>query len=87
MNTNVAQPSLWAYSDLKPKLGQKQKQVLDGIRELGTACNLDLAMHLRLPVNRITGRVFELREQGLVKESHKDRCEQTGKTVTFWVAT
>jgi hypothetical protein len=39
-----------------------------------------------MPINSITGRTKELREKGLVKESHKGICSYTGKTVIFWVA-
>jgi hypothetical protein len=38
------------------------------------------------PINRVTPRVFELREIGLVEEVGKRKCHDTGGTAIAWKA-
>lgn len=80
--SNVQTTSVAAYQGLA--LGDRQARVRQAIASLGTACNQQLADHLGVPVNQITGRVFELRKLGVVTESHKATWAPTGKTVIFW---
>ncbi|HEX9087844.1 MAG TPA: hypothetical protein VF867_09990 [Arthrobacter sp.] len=82
MTTNVQQTSVLAYKSLT--LSDRQTEVRRAISSLGTACNQQIADYLHLPVNQVTGRVFELRAMGVVISSHKAVWAPTGKTVIFW---
>lgn len=61
----VAQTSIFSYRSIK-KLGDKQQQVLEAIETLGVASNEQIAEYLGWPINRVTGRVSELRTYGRV---------------------
>lgn len=83
MTTNVQSTSKAAFSTLN-NIGQRQTDVMAAIRTLGTACNQKIADYLGVPVNQVTGRVFELRRLKLVVEDHKAVWPATGKTVIWW---
>lgn len=80
--TNVQTTSIASYQGLP--LSARQTAVRRAITKLGTACNQQIADHLGVPVNQVTGRVFELREAGAVIESHKGLWKPTGRTVIYW---
>lgn len=82
MKTNVADTSIDAYRSLQ--LNPSQAAVHETIQGLGVACNQLVADSMGLPVNQVTGRVFELRDKGLVEESHKAQWPATRRTVTWW---
>lgn len=65
-------------------LGQRQLIVYSALLYLKRATNSMIAKHLRLPINCVTPRIFELREKELVEESHKDKCPVTGRSAIFW---
>jgi DNA-binding MarR family transcriptional regulator len=75
--------SLDAYYNIQ-KLSQKRKMVYDAIQELGEATNMDIADHLGWTINRITPRVLELREKGLVEVAKKQKSRQTKRLSYFW---
>lgn len=81
--SNVQSTSKAAFSSLDD-IGQRQTDVLKAIRALGTACNQRIADYLHIPVNQVTGRVFELRKLGLVVEDHKSLWPATGRMVIWW---
>jgi predicted transcriptional regulator len=83
MTSNVQSASKAAFSALN-NIGQRQTDVLSVIRTLGTACNQKIADYLGIPVNQVTGRVFELRKLGLVVEDHKGIWPATGRNVIWW---
>lgn len=87
MSTPAAgqQTSAAAYASLQD-LGERQAAVLSAIRTLQSACNQKIANYLGIPVNQVTGRVFELRDKGLVKESYKAVWGPTGRNVIWWEA-
>jgi hypothetical protein len=85
MKTAVAETSIESYRSLG-NLGPKQAEVYNLIARTGEACNQLLADHLAIPVNRITGRVYELRDMGLVEEAYRAPWEPTGRTVSWWKA-
>jgi hypothetical protein len=83
MTSNVQPTSKAAYTSLTD-IGQRQTDVLRAIRTLGTACNQRIADYLSIPVNQVTGRVFELRRLGLVVEDHRGLWPATGRMVIWW---
>lgn len=83
--TQVQPTSIAAYTSLH-NLSLRQMEVHKAIKLMGFACNQKIADYLKLPVNQVTGRVFELRKMGLVTAAHKDTWKPTGKTVVWWKA-
>ena len=71
---------------LKPTVGMKQKTVYGVIKTKGKVTNRMIAQHLGWDINRVTGRVTELVNLGMVtaEGTHKDK--QTNRTVTLWKA-
>lgn len=80
----VQQTSLEAYEDIKANLGSKQREVYEMLRSLGCANNAILAKKLSWSVNRITPRVLELREKGLVVQDSLRVCPLTKRMTMFW---
>ena len=71
--------STYAYQRILPKLGKKQKAVLDLLRAAdGPMTNAEIAAALSWPINTVTPRVGELREMGLVKDYGVRACKETG---------
>lgn len=62
----IAGTSRAAYEQIKSKLGDKQQAVYDAVGELGVATNEQIAEYLDWPINRVTGRVTELKKMGFV---------------------
>lgn len=83
MPSNVQQTSIDAYLTIN-NLSGKRKEVYNAIKEMGEACNLDLAYRLKWAINRVTPRTKELREMGLVEEAKKALTQRTGKKVIYW---
>ena len=82
----IQDTSLHAYALATQHLGAKQKQVLDALRFFPDATNAEIAAHLNWPVNRVTPRVLELRQQSLVFDAGRRRCKVTGSTAHIWQA-
>ena len=83
MNTK----SLESYDQLKEgtTLTKRQLQVLVCLRnELGQATNRMIAKSLGWDINRVTGRVTELRDKGLVTHAGDYYDQETERTVNLW---
>jgi hypothetical protein len=79
----LAQTSLLAYRTLT-KLGDKQEQVFEAIKEMGKASNEQIADYLGWPINRVTGRTNELANFDLVKVDGLT-IGKSGKSAKTWV--
>ena len=86
MKTFVKETSREAYYQLE-NLSEKRKKVFETIKELGIACNLDVAYKLQWPINRVTPRTNELVKMKMVAEAKRDITPRTGKKVIFWRVT
>lgn len=80
---SVSQTSLLAYREVEPKLGHRQKTVLEAIQALGTPNNKEIAQYLDWEINRVTGRVNELRALNKIEIAYKGRSAE-GRTVQFY---
>lgn len=80
---SVSVTSKTAYQKIQGLLGDRQMQVYEAIGELGIASNEMIADHLKWPINRVTGRVTELRRYGLVDVEGLGR-NKTGFTAKLW---
>jgi hypothetical protein len=83
----MQQTSLEAYKSIRDILGQSQSQVLH-VFDIHPAVkdwtNLELARYLQWDPNRVTGRVYELRQLGILEESTTRPCKITGRTAIAW---
>lgn len=80
----VANTSILAYTDIKENLGDRQKAILDIITHLGTCTNSEITKYSGITINRVTPRVLELREKGLVVLYTKRECKVTGRLAMAW---
>ena len=63
MNNNLQSTSLFAYETIKPVTGKMRKEVLTIITRLGKCTAKKIASELRIPINKVTGRINELMYQ------------------------
>lgn len=75
------------FGKVVPELGARQEYVLNGLKELKSATNLELSVHLELPINATTPRIFELRKLGLVREQEKRNCKISSRKAISWEIT
>ena len=73
-----------AFAGIQQKLGAKQRAVAHALKILGEASNKDLSQALGWPINRVTGRVTELVDRGIVTTDSTKRDAETNRTVTVW---
>ena len=66
------------------KLGEKQQKVLDTMYLRDDWTSEEIAEKLSWGINRVVGRVFELRQLGLVIPALKRQCSITGMIVQAW---
>lgn len=78
MKTSMHQNSIDAYATVN--LTARQRDVYNALRILGEATDQRLADYLKWPINRITGRLTELRDAGIIIECGNVIGEY-GKTV------
>jgi DNA-binding MarR family transcriptional regulator len=80
----IQETSLEAFG--KVKIGQAQQSVLTVIKMFDGRTNAELGKYLDWPINRITPRVKELREKGLVVDAGVRVCLITGSMSHAWKA-
>ncbi|MGD1848316.1 MAG: hypothetical protein ACFB10_23225 [Salibacteraceae bacterium] len=88
MNPSVKQRpvrGLRPYGRLR--LGNSQRQVLDTILELGVCHNKQIARCLGWEIHRVSGRVSELRDLGLLERAGAIRSSETNRRVILWKLT
>jgi len=80
---SVRQTSIEAYECIYDDLGKKQKEVYDVIESSDGLCNQDIAEILGWGINRVTPRVKELRDFGLVRQGGY-KLNSNGYRVMTW---
>ena len=81
----IQQTSLRAFEEIRlSNLGERQKQVLEALKSLGSANNMMLSKKIGIPINCVTGRTRDLVKLGLVEEIFKAKCPITNKMTIFW---
>ncbi len=78
----IASTSIEAYDGIYNLTG-KRLEVYKTIKEIEPASNQAIADRLNWPINRVTGRVSELRDMGLV-EQDGSRKGKFGARVNTW---
>lgn len=80
MNSN----SLLAYATtVEPNLTKREAWVLEALEEIAPASCEDVANHLGVPVNVISGRFTGLKKKLLIQEAYRD-LNNRGAKVSFW---
>ena len=67
-----------------PTIGIKQKEVYTAIKTTVPATNRMIAKALGWDINRVTGRVTELVNLGMVTSNDTYYDSDTNRTVTLW---
>jgi len=81
----ITETSKEAFEEILPELGERQLLVLNALRRIQPATNSMIANYLNKPINTITPRMHELRNQKkLVKYSFTDVCPITKRKAMFW---
>ena len=80
----IQDTSLKAYDSIQPKIGHNQSLVLEVIKRLNGATNAEIGKEIGWEINRVTPRVKELREKGLVRDAGKRACKVTGSESHVW---
>jgi len=80
----IQETSLEAYKVLEPELGNLQRTVYNVIIDHPGMSNHDIARYLHWEINRVTPRVKELRDRGIVFFSHYKTDSITERRVICW---
>jgi len=82
---SVTTTSLDAYNNIvKPNLAKTESAILDILRHLKEATNLEINDYSGIPINIVAGRMNGLVKKGLVVESQKRDCTISGHKVIAW---
>ena len=76
--------SLEAYNKILPTISDKQGEVLQVLRHLKEVSNMEIAAALDWSINRVTPRIKELRDIGVVETAGLRNCKITGEIVNIW---
>lgn len=80
----IQETSLEAYRVLRPELGEQQEKVYNVIQAHPGMSNHDIARYLGWEINRVTPRVKELRDKGIMIHSHTKMDHITKQKVMCW---
>jgi hypothetical protein len=83
LNKGVSASSKEAYA-LIEKLPEKRRAVFEAIKALGECCDMDIALHLGWPINKVTGRRYELEGLGLVQGTGRKPSNHSEVKVNYW---
>lgn len=86
MKTQTQETSQEALNELRNNnISGRRLQIYNTIKYLGECSNSQIARELRLSINKVTGRVNELRNNfKVVGYAKKDLCPVTSRMVMFW---
>ena len=76
--------SIIAYYRIIETLSERRRQIYKAIYDLDSCSNTMIAEHLKIPINCVTGRVFELRKFHVVMLDKRAECPITEEFVNFW---
>lgn len=72
---------------MQDTLSAKQSEAYQALQKIQPATNLDLSKWLQWPLNCVTGRITELRKQGLIREYDTITYAPTNRGHTRWITT
>lgn len=71
-------------NEVQPTISARQIRVLEVFENGGNFTNSELAARMQWSINRITGRVKELRDKGILEDAGKRECNETHREVHAW---
>ena len=80
----IQNTSIISYLNILEELGERQKQCLIALKKIQPANNLMIANYLHLPINCVTGRIYELRKKKLVRLDCIKSCPITNQATRFY---
>jgi|TARA_R110000823_G_scaffold42583_6_gene111458 DNA-binding MarR family transcriptional regulator len=82
----VNEKSVDSYHELLESgtISKRQAQVYEAIMTLEKCTNRQIAKALSWDINRVTGRVTELREKHVVEYAGDYKDSETNRTVNLW---
>lgn len=86
--TTHKQTQLDAWAEIQVSVPEKRLQVFQAISRAANGATLfELVAHLGWPVNRVSGRVTELEQRGMIVDSGATRVNpESGKRGVVWRA-
>lgn len=73
------------YNEILPTLGDRQEKVFNLLKNSNCPLtNSEMSYKLGWQINRVTPRVFELRQRGLVESAGFKHCPITGRSAIAW---
>lgn len=72
------------HGEVVPKLGDKQREVLDVLAKFEDMTNKELSDYIGHPINTVTPRILELRRKGMVTLSQIRPDKTTGVRAMAW---
>ena len=82
----IRQTQVDSYNDLQGDISDRQKSVYSVLTIHGPTTNRGIAKKLGWDINRVTGRVTELVNLGMVNTDGTTFDHETNRTVTLWKA-
>lgn len=76
--------SIISYLANLEKIGKRQKECLIALKKIQPANNLMISYFTGLPINQVTGRIYELRKKGLVRLNHVGSCPISHEQTRFY---
>ena len=73
-----------SFNELQTEINDRQKSVYSVLTVHGNCTNREIAKYLQWDINRVTGRVTELVNKGMVNAHGTKFDHETNRTVTVW---
>ena len=70
--------------DIQNDRSKCRREVYAAIKTLGVCCDVDIAQYLSWPINRVTGRRWELENLEFVESIGKKPSLHSGIAVFYW---
>lgn len=82
----IDQVSLMNYFGIvQPKLTEREKWVLEALEEIQPACAEQVANHLKVPINVISGRMTGLKKKNKIVKAYRG-INNRNANVDYWKA-
>ena len=80
----IRETQLDSFKELQDVISDRQKTVYSVLKSRGPKTNRGIAKFLGWDINRVTGRVTELVNLGMVTTDRTTFDQETNRTVTLW---
>ena len=80
----IRQTQVDSFNELQKEISDRQKSVYSVLTVHGDCTNREIARYLGWDINRVTGRVTELVNLGMVNTNGTKFDHETNRTVTLW---